>query len=124
MLSYMSFVGSNIKLGMAGDRGELPAQQSEAAPEEDELAAAAGTCCPGTTSATSTGGSPSCAHCRHANLPGRSRQWLPRTATLRCPASTTPWQHGAWRHEPEHDDRLQHRWLACELPAHATQGLS
>ena len=99
---------------MAGDRWKLPAQQPEAASEEDEHAAAT---LPRSTSITSTCGAPTSAHRSHTDLSGRSRERVPCTAALGR-TSPAPCQ----RHEPEHG--LHHGWLACELPAHAAQGLS
>jgi len=93
---------------MAGDRWKLPAQQPEAASEEDEHAAAT---LPRFTSVTSTCGTPTGAHHSHTNLSGRSGERVPRTATLGH-TSPAPRQ----RHEPELDG-LHHGWLACKLAA-------
>ena len=100
---------------MAGDRWKLPAQQPEAASEEDEHAA---TTLP-RSGVTSTCGAPTSAHCSHADLSGSSRERVPCTAALRH-TSPAPCQ----RHEPELD-RLHHGWLACKLAAaHRVQGFT
>ncbi|WVZ88288.1 hypothetical protein U9M48_034824 [Paspalum notatum var. saurae] len=105
-------------LRAASDRGEFPAQQPEAASEEDELTAAAAIC---SSSATSTCGSASRAHGSHADLSGSSWQWLP-CATVRR-TSPTPCHRRAQPHEPELR-WLHHGWLACELAAHGAQGFT